>query len=263
MAIPAANRKARETRPEGPGAGPPPPTRELILDTAERLFAARGVDGVAVRDLAAEMGITASSLYNHFPSKQALYDAVVERGLGPIVQLVGQAWQPGALRPDDVHATLDGLTGHLARHPSLASLLQRALLADTGALPPLAERWIGLLYHEGINVIRQTARDAGWDAPEVPHLAVALFGMIFAYFTNPAALRRLAGWTEDPLSEPALAVQRRFLEQAIYRLLGPRPPGAGGRLLGPRPPDAGRPKSTKKRKTRVSSRGARRRRHDG
>jgi hypothetical protein len=81
----------------------------------------------------------------------------------------------------------------------------------------------------------------------VPHLGVALFGMIFAYFTNPAALRRLAGWTEDPLSERALAAQRRFLEQAIYRLLGPRPK------------DAGHPKG----KTRVASRGARRRRHDG
>src|SRR5947209_10521212 len=89
------------------------PTREVILDTAERLFSARGVDGVAVRDLAREMGITASSLYNHFPGKQALYDAVVERGLGPIVALVGEAWQPGALRPEGVHATLDGLTAHL------------------------------------------------------------------------------------------------------------------------------------------------------
>src|SRR5439155_11666267 len=69
------------------------PTRELILDTAERLFAARGVDGVAVRDLAREMGITASSLYNHFPGKRALYDAVLARGLGPIVETVAVAWQ--------------------------------------------------------------------------------------------------------------------------------------------------------------------------
>lgn len=246
MGIPAASRRTREAGPEGPGAGPPPPTRALILDTAERLFSTRGVDGVAVRDLAAEMGITASSLYNHFPSKQALYDAVIERGLGPILELVARAWQPGALRPEAVHATLDGLTGHLARHPYLARLLQRALLADTGTLPPLVERWIGLLYREGIAVIQQTARDAGWDAAEVPNLAIALFGMIFAYFTNPATLGRLAGSTDDPLSARALAVQRRFLAQAVYRLLGPRPRAAGP-----------------KRKTRVSPRGARRRRHDG
>src|SRR5438445_11968614 len=96
------------------------PTREVILDTAERLFAARGVEGVAVRDLAREMGITASSLYNHFPGKQALYDAVLERGLGPIVDVVaGQDGQPVERR---VHATLDRLTAHLTRHPHLARL---------------------------------------------------------------------------------------------------------------------------------------------
>ena len=83
------------------GAPPEPslPTRDVILDTAERLFAVRGVDGVAVRDLAREMDLTAPSLYNHFPSKQALYDAVLERGLHPIVDLLVEAWHAGALRP--------------------------------------------------------------------------------------------------------------------------------------------------------------------
>ena len=200
--------------------GPPTATREVILDTAERLFAARGVEGVAVRDLAREMGITASSLYNHFPGKQALYDAVLERGLGPIVDVV--AGQDG-LGPERVHATLDRLTAHLTRHPHLARLLQRALLEESPAVEALLERWIGSLYREGIAVVRKAARDAGWEAEQVPHLGVALFGMIFAYFTNAAALRRLAGWRDDLFSARALAVQRRFLEQAIIRLLGPRP----------------------------------------
>jgi len=200
--------------------GPPTATREVILDTAERLFAARGVEGVAVRDLAREMGITASSLYNHFPGKQALYDAVLERGLGPIVDVV--AGQDG-LGPERVHATLDRLTAHLTRHPHLARLLQRALLEESPAVQALLEHWIGSLYREGIAMVRKAARDAGWEAEQVPHLGVALFGMIFAYFTNAAALRRLAGWRDDLFSARALAVQRRFLEQAIIRLLGPRP----------------------------------------
>ena len=74
---------------------PPPPTRDVILDTAERLFSAHGFDGVAVRDLAREMDLTASSLYNHFPSKQALYEAVLERGLRPIVEIVMRRGSPG------------------------------------------------------------------------------------------------------------------------------------------------------------------------
>ena len=223
MPTAAASRRTRDTGAPG-GAGPALPTRAVILDTAERLFAARGVDGIAVRDLAREMGITASSLYNHFPGKQALYEAVLERGLRPIVELVGQAWQVGDLRPERVHLTLDRLTAHLARHPHLARLLQRALLEDTGALQALLERWLSSLYQEGVAVIGHVAQRAGWGAEEVPHLGVALFGMIFAYFTNAGVLQRIGVLGDDPFAPRALAVQRRFLERAVVRLLGLRPP---------------------------------------
>jgi len=213
----------RRVRPGAPSSAPAPnATRELILDTAERLFAARGVDGVAVRDLAKATRITASSLYNHFPSKQSLYGAVLERGLRPIVELIGVRWREG-LRPDRVHDTVAGFTSHLARHPHLARLLQRALMEDADTAEAFVAAWVEPLYREGVGVLRSTARDAGWQAEAVPHLGVALFGMMFAYFTNSQALRRFALWSDDPHSERALAQQRRFLEQALIRLLGPRP----------------------------------------
>jgi len=227
--VPAPAAKTSRTAPPDVGV----PTREVLLDTAEQLFAARGVDGVAVRDLAREMGITASSLYNHFPGKQALYAAVLERGLRPIVELVAGAWQPGALGPARVRATLDRLIPHLGRHPHLCQLLQRALLEDSRAVQALIERWVGSLYREGVAVVGQAAADAGWAPGEVPHLAIVLFGMIFGYFTNAPALQRLAGWETDPLSPKALAVQRRVLEEAIYRLLGPRRGSGRGRRRRP------------------------------
>ena len=224
-------------------SAPAPPTRALILDTAERLFSARGLDGVAVRDLAREMGITASSLYNHFPSKQALYDAVIERGLGPIIGVVTEAWQLGEPRPGHVQESVDRLTAHLARHPHLARLLQRALLEDTAAVQALLDQWLGSLYREGIAVVRKMARDAGWQPEAVPHLGIALFGMIFAYFTNPAALRRLTGWRDEPLSPRALRVQQRFLAEAVLRLLGPRPRSGPRRAQPPTTADARRRRS--------------------
>ncbi len=200
-----------------------PPTREVILDTAEQMFAVHGVDGVALRDLAREMGLTAPSLYNHFPSKQALYEAVLERGLQPILQAIAEAWQPGALRPEPMRATVDKMITHLATHQHLARLLQRALLEEGGSVQKLITRWVTPLYREGLAVIRATASESGWEPEEVPHLALGLFGMVFAYFTNAAALQSLAGRDGEALSPRALAVQRRFQEKAIYRLLGPRP----------------------------------------
>jgi len=179
------------------------------------------VDGVAVRDLARELGLTPSSLYNHFRSKQALYDAVLERGLRPIADLVAAAWHPGTLHPDLMRVTVDGLVAHLAAHPHLARLLQRAMLEESGSVLALIERWVAPLYGTGMAVIRETAFEAGWDAEELPHLALGLFGVIFAYFTNSAFIQPLTRSNHDPLSPHALVVQRRFLEKAIYRLLGP------------------------------------------
>lgn len=201
------------------------PTREVILDTAERLFAAHGVDSVALRDLAREMNLTAPSLYNHFPSKQALYDAVLERGLRPILEAIAEAWQPGALRLEQMRATIDKLTTHLASHAHLARLLQRALLDQSESVQRLMSRWLTPLYVEGIAVVRETAAESGWEPDEVPHLTLVLFGMVFAYFTNAVALQSLVAGSGDPMSPQALAVQRRVVEKAIYRLLGPQPRG--------------------------------------
>ena len=53
-------------------------TRQSILDKALELFSAKGYDSVSVGEIAKAVGIKAPSLYNHFPSKQAIFDAIVE-----------------------------------------------------------------------------------------------------------------------------------------------------------------------------------------
>ncbi|MCK6553004.1 TetR/AcrR family transcriptional regulator [Candidatus Binatia bacterium] len=204
------------------------PTREVILDTAEQLFAARGVDSVTMRDLAHHLDLTAPSLYNHFAGKQALYDAVLERGLRPLIDILVDAWAPGALEPERMRATLDRVLSHLAQHPHLGRLLQRALLGESGGLHPLLARRVGPVYREGLAVINASAADAGWSPEDLPYLAFGLFGLMFSYFVNTAALREIAATGDDPLAPQALAGQRRFLEKAVYRLLGPQPAAAAG-----------------------------------
>ncbi|MBW2493378.1 MAG: helix-turn-helix transcriptional regulator [Deltaproteobacteria bacterium] len=57
------------------------PTRELILREASRLFAARGYLGTSTREIAAAVGIQQPSLYNHFASKQAIAEALLDYDL--------------------------------------------------------------------------------------------------------------------------------------------------------------------------------------
>ncbi|MBR0750626.1 TetR/AcrR family transcriptional regulator [Bradyrhizobium jicamae] len=52
-------------------------TRERILAEALGLFAQSGYGGASMRELARRVGIRESSLYNHFPGKAAILEAIV------------------------------------------------------------------------------------------------------------------------------------------------------------------------------------------
>lgn len=54
-------------------------TLELILNAAESLFAKHGLYGVALKDVAAQVGVHTSLLNYYFADKKALFDAVIER----------------------------------------------------------------------------------------------------------------------------------------------------------------------------------------
>ena len=49
--------------------------KERILETADRLFYSRGIRAVGVDTIAAEIGISKRTLYNHFSSKDELIAA--------------------------------------------------------------------------------------------------------------------------------------------------------------------------------------------
>jgi AcrR family transcriptional regulator len=58
---------------------PKPTMKERILETADRLFYLKGIRAIGVDTIAAEIGISKRTLYNHFPSKDALISAYLER----------------------------------------------------------------------------------------------------------------------------------------------------------------------------------------
>ena len=53
--------------------------KERILETADRLFYLQGIRAVGVDTIAAEIGISKRTLYNHFPSKDELISAYLAR----------------------------------------------------------------------------------------------------------------------------------------------------------------------------------------
>jgi AcrR family transcriptional regulator len=76
---------------------PKPTMKERILETADRLFYLQGIRAIGVDTIAAEVGISKRTLYNHFPSKDALISAYLERRFvqprasdkSPVEQILG------------------------------------------------------------------------------------------------------------------------------------------------------------------------------
>jgi AcrR family transcriptional regulator len=57
------------------------PRREQLLGAAASLFAARGYHAVGIDDIGAAAGISGPGVYRHFPSKQALLEALCDRAM--------------------------------------------------------------------------------------------------------------------------------------------------------------------------------------
>ncbi|MGE5444607.1 MAG: TetR/AcrR family transcriptional regulator [Ignavibacteriales bacterium] len=61
-------------------------TKERILDTAERLFAEKGIKETSLRDITSAVGVNCAAVNYHFSSKEGLIHAVITRRFEPLNQ---------------------------------------------------------------------------------------------------------------------------------------------------------------------------------
>jgi AcrR family transcriptional regulator len=59
-------------------------TRQALMDSALELFSERGYFGTTLRDIARAVGVRESALYHYFPSKEALFEAILEQRAGSL-----------------------------------------------------------------------------------------------------------------------------------------------------------------------------------
>lgn len=115
-------------QPGRPPADDSPDARAALLDAASRLFAAHGLEGVSIRRLAKEAGVTPAMVHYYFGNKRGLYEALLARTLARVLERVRAQAAKGA----GLEAMLEVLFATVASEPWIPALVVREVLSDGG-----------------------------------------------------------------------------------------------------------------------------------
>jgi AcrR family transcriptional regulator len=100
-------------------------TIEQVLDVAVEVMAHQGVAGLTLGEVARRMGIRPPSLYVYFDGKNALYDALFERGWRQLLATMRavRAEGPGPSPAADLLANETAFVRWAVEHPAYAPLM--------------------------------------------------------------------------------------------------------------------------------------------
>lgn len=153
-------------------------SRERIVETACALVDAEGLAAVSTRRLAAELGVSGPSLYNHFRTKDQILEAVADSvsaqvDLSMFDAADGRDWRTA------LHDWAVSYRAALTRHPNIVPVLARGPGRRPAGLR-LADAMFGAMV------------DAGW-----PPAQATSIGALMRYFIMGSALGSFAGGFVD------------------------------------------------------------------
>src|SRR4051812_43779714 len=96
-------------------------TIEQVLAVAVEVMGEQGVAGLTLGEVARRMGIRTPSLYAYFDGKNALYDALFERGWAELLAELRAGLRGDPLQ--DVHAVTQIFVRWSVEHPAYAPLM--------------------------------------------------------------------------------------------------------------------------------------------
>jgi len=155
-------------------------SRERIVEAALALVDAEGLDALSTRRLAAELGVSGPSLYNHLATKEELLDAVVDVVVGEVDVSMFAGLADGGDWRTALWDWAGSYRAALAAHPHIVPALAQGMGHRPNSLK-IADAVFGGLV------------DAGW-----PRGQATRIGALMRYFVTGSALGSFArGFPDD------------------------------------------------------------------
>jgi AcrR family transcriptional regulator len=185
-------------------------TRDRLIEAGHKLFGEHGYEAASIEAILDVAGVKRGALYHHFESKQALFDAVLDRAVSDVAQAVAEA---ARAETDPVESLRAGCAAWLRM--ALDPAIQRIALLDPPAVVGWT-RWRELDEQHILGGVRRNLQLIAADERLPPGDVDLLAHMVLAA-VNEAAL--LIARADDPRA--ALAKGQAAVDILLDRLVAP------------------------------------------
>lgn len=185
-------------------------TRAQLVGAARDLFGRLGYEATSIEAILQASGVARGALYHHFPSKEALFDAVLDRVVADIAAEIAGAARTAA---DPVKALRLGCARWLtlAQDPAV----QRIVLLDAPVVVGW-QRWRELDEQHTLGGVRASLKRLARQG-RVPKAEVDVLANMLLAAVNEVAM--MTARADDPPA--ALKRGLRAIDIMISRLVGP------------------------------------------
>jgi TetR/AcrR family transcriptional regulator len=192
---------------------PEPPTRDQILDAAERLFAARGFPRTTVKQIGAAAGVNSALLYYYFGDKERLYREVLDRLVGRLVEHTLPRLRAGGSPAARLRRFIEGQAEALAASPNLARLLMRELVDHEAAFAQEQVRQLSATSFRALTELIREGQRSGAFRPDLDsrYAAVSIVAQLAHFLMAWPAVRILL---DAPTGAAPAATVREFARHA-------------------------------------------------
>ncbi len=192
----------------------PKPRKEEILDVATSLFAEHGFEGTSMNDVAERVGMRKASLFYHFATKDALYEAVLDRIVRQVGESLSAVYLGDGTLVERLERAADAVSSAVSERPFVARLFLREAM-DWGPVirGKLLDTVLGVL-EAGAAFVQLGQREGVFVESDPKQLVLTALGAHIMPFAIVHLVERYVGM--DPF-HPTFAAARQAALRAQVR----------------------------------------------
>jgi AcrR family transcriptional regulator len=185
-------------------------TRDRVLLAAAEVFARRGAAAATLAEIALAAGIRRPSLLYHFPTKDALYEAVVRQVFAHLASGLGRSMSREASFPQRLEHLARWFAEFLAAHPHHARIILREMVEERGPGVSIIREQVAPLLETVVAFVERAGR--GHLRSGLPIRAAVLQVVADVLLQNAAAGVQDVMWGGPDPDRTWALVQTLFLE---------------------------------------------------